>query len=187
MKSYLFAGVNYKMAEDKKFSGILTPFKLSLAIRIQVLYSSCFPPEETCTCYQKYSELLCGFPHFKTADGFEFFPCLFNRVSPENNDSMKLKKYQKASQPFSAGALMVLRGLPALTSCTQDPHSAQVSAATSAPGAVRPCPSRADPHPWEMPDPQGCPGTGTAWGCCAAPEVRASESHLLLSHPDIHK
>lgn len=30
----------------------------------------------------------------KLPDGFEFFPCLFNRVSPEYHDSMKLKKYQ---------------------------------------------------------------------------------------------
>lgn len=47
--------------QKTKSVALLTRLKLSLAIRVQVAYGSCFPPEETCGFYQKCSELLCDF------------------------------------------------------------------------------------------------------------------------------
>lgn len=184
---------NIKWQKIKNSEALLTPFKLSLAIGMQVSYRSCFPPEETCAFTKNVVNCSVFFHIPKLPDGFEFFPCLFNRVSPENYESMKLKKYRESSaaKPFSAGALMALRGLPG-----PDPDQLHQDP-VSAPGAVRPCPSEAAaglvPIPRELPDAWGCPtpgqggGTGTAWGHCAAPEVRASESHLPVPLPDIHK
>lgn len=164
---------------------LLTPFKLSLAIRMQVSYSSCFPPEETCAFYQKCSELLCVFPYSKLPDGFEFFPCLFNWVSSGNNDSMKLKKYQESStaKPFSAGALVALGGLPGSDPSLRT-HTLPRSQHISSWGCQTLSQwgwSRAALHA------QGGMIPRAAWGHCAAPEGRASGSHLPVSHPDIHK
>lgn len=59
-----------KWQKIKNSVALLTPFRLSLAIRMQVSYASCFPPEETCAFFQKCSELLCVFPYSKTARWF---------------------------------------------------------------------------------------------------------------------
>lgn len=142
----------------------------------------------------------------KLPGGFEFFPCLFNTVSPENYESMKLKKCPESStaKPFNAGALMALRGLPGPEQLHPGPTLCPgLRTPWQLPGAVRACPREAaaglDSIPREVPAAWGCPGapscltpgqgggTGTAWGHCAAPEVRASESQLPVSHPGIHK
>lgn len=82
----------------------------------------------------------------KLPGGFEFFPCLFNTVSPENYGSMKLKKCPESStgKPFNAGALMALRGLPGPEQLHPGPTVCPgLRTPWQLPGAVRACPREA--------------------------------------------
>lgn len=130
----------------------------------------------------------------KLPDGFEFFPCLFKRVSPENNGSMKLKRHQESrtAKAFSAGALMALRGLPAPDQL--HPHSAQVSGPHISSWGCQSLPqsgSRAGLHPqggaWCLGLPC-CPTPGQGLpGDTAAPEVRKPPACVKPWHSEATK